>query len=86
MKKELLKKIYETVDNQWLFIMKATERYKEEFRKTAKIGEPPKIEDVMELVLNNGNAAAVPEQEPDKPADKKKKKADEEKASDKKEG
>ena len=52
MKEGLMKKLYDKVDNQWEFVISASNKYDEEFKKTAKIGEPPKIEDIMEKVLN----------------------------------
>ncbi len=85
MKEGLLKKIYDTVDNQWLFVMKATKKYKEEFSKTAKIGEPPKIEDILEQTLSNGSGTDIPEEKSSASAPKKKKAEAEKKTPDKKE-
>ncbi|MGM0567605.1 MAG: hypothetical protein ACQESB_00140 [Elusimicrobiota bacterium] len=55
MKEKLLKQIYDKVDNQWLFIVRASEKYDQEFKKTAKIGQPPKIEDILEKMFSAEN-------------------------------
>ena len=55
MKEKLLKQIYDKVDNQWLFIVRAARKYDDEFKKTAKIGQPPKIEDILEKMFNGEN-------------------------------
>ena len=44
----LKKSMMNEIDNPWEFINRAHKKYKEEFRKTAKIGTPPKVDTVME--------------------------------------
>ncbi len=45
------KKLYDDIDDQWLFVLEAATKYKKEFRKTSKIGMPPKIDDILEKTI-----------------------------------
>ncbi|MGM0440805.1 MAG: hypothetical protein ACQEQC_00040 [Elusimicrobiota bacterium] len=45
------KRLYDNVDNAWKFVLKATKEYKKEFKKTANIGTPPHIDDVLKKVV-----------------------------------
>lgn len=48
---EIKKKLYNDVENPWEFVIEASKEYKKEFRKTAKIGEPPNIDDILEKII-----------------------------------
>lgn len=45
------KKLYDDIDDQWVFVLEAAAKYKKEFRKTLKIGMPPKIDDILEKTI-----------------------------------
>ncbi len=45
------KKLYDDIDDQWVFVLEAAAKYKKEFRKTSKIGMPPKIDDILEKTI-----------------------------------
>jgi hypothetical protein len=51
MKEDVKQKVYDDITEPWEFVLKASERYKREFRKTAKIGVPPKIDDIVEKTV-----------------------------------
>lgn len=42
---------YDDIDDPWAFVIEASQRYKREFRKTSKIGTPPKVDDIIEKTL-----------------------------------
>jgi hypothetical protein len=50
-KEEVKKMLYDEIENPWEFVVKAAGEYKKEFRKTAKIGVPPKIDDMLVKAL-----------------------------------
>ncbi len=66
MKGKLVKQIYDKVDNQWLFIVEAAAKYKEEFKKTSKIGQPPKIDDVLLNMVEGGAGEDKQKEEDDR--------------------
>lgn len=76
MKEEVKKKIYDNIDNSWEYVLRSAKKYKEEFKKTAKIGEPPHIDDILEEIILEDEIAPAPEKEEgpeEKPAEKKEK-------------
>ncbi|MFH1415126.1 MAG: hypothetical protein ABIH89_03460 [Elusimicrobiota bacterium] len=51
MKESTKEKLYDNVEDVWGFVKKASAMYKEAFRKTSKIGQAPKIDDIIELAI-----------------------------------
>ncbi len=45
------KKLYDNVDNAWKFVLKASKEYKKEFKKTANIGAPPHIDNILKKII-----------------------------------
>jgi hypothetical protein len=39
--------VYDDIEDPWEFVIRASERYKKAFRKTAKIGMPPKVDEII---------------------------------------
>ncbi len=48
---KIMKKLCDDIDDQWVFVLEAAAKYKKEFRKTLKIGIPPKIDDILEKTV-----------------------------------
>lgn len=53
MDEKIKRKLYDEVKDPWAFVIRASKYYKSEFRKTSKIGIPPKIDDILEAVILN---------------------------------
>lgn len=64
MEEEVKKKLYNDIENPWKFVLKAIKVYKDEFRKTSKIGSPPKIDNILERVLTDDTEEELPTEEP----------------------
>ncbi|MBN2407227.1 MAG: hypothetical protein JXJ19_05980 [Elusimicrobia bacterium] len=79
MDRDTMRILYDKIENPWEFIVKASKEYKEEFRKTSKIGNPPKLEDIMIKVLAGEMAAENEKNQPDKGNGKKKEKKESDK-------
>ena len=47
MENYIKKDLYDNTENSWEFVLEVSEMYKKEFAKTSKIGQPPKIDDVI---------------------------------------
>ena len=41
------KELYDNTENSWEFVLELAAMYKKEFVKTSKIGQPPKIDDII---------------------------------------
>ncbi|MFC2091324.1 hypothetical protein ACFLTD_00945 [Elusimicrobiota bacterium] len=39
--------VYDNIEDPWAFVLRATRLYKKEFLKTSKIGQPPKVDDII---------------------------------------
>lgn len=59
---DMKKRLYDEVDDIWGFVLKASEIYKEEFRKTAKIAQAPRIDDIIEQTIL-GDEYLAPDEE-----------------------
>ena len=51
MELKVKKLLYNNIENPWDFIVKASAVYKEEFRKTSKTGNPPRIDDILSRMI-----------------------------------
>lgn len=51
MNEETRKLLDEKVTDPWSFVIETSQRYKIEFEKTSKIGQPPKIDDIIKIIL-----------------------------------
>ena len=47
MEEYIKKELYDNIENPWEFVLEVADMYKVEFAKTSKIGQPPRIEDVL---------------------------------------
>ncbi len=65
MKEKVRKKIYNNIDDSWEYVLRSAKKYKEEFKKTAKIGEPPHIDDILESIIIEDEIASEPKKADD---------------------